>query len=201
VSGNTLEAFTSVVVHADAKHPDIYVDGDVPESPVFVHATHVPVEFFWYPLLHVFLHAPDASGDTLEAFTSVVVQADALQPEEYVVTVVPKSPVLVHGTHAPEEFLVYPGLHVFLQTPEASGDTPDAFTSVVVQADAVQPEEYVVTVVPKSFNVVHVTQVPEEFLVNPGLHTFRQTLDKFSAPDAFGSVVVHPVALHVPDAV
>ena len=147
----------------------------------------------------MFLHAPDASGDTLEAFTSVVVQADALQPEEYVVTVVPKSPVLVHTTHTPKEFLLYPDLHVFLQTPEASGDEPDAFTSVVVQADAAQPEEYDVADAPESFSVVHVTHVPVEFLVNPGLHTFRQTLDKFSAPDAFGSVVVHPVALHVPD--
>ena len=67
------------------------------------HATHAPKEFL-YPGLHTFLHAPDVSGNTLEAFTSVVVQADAKHPDIYAVGVVPESPVVVQTTHVPDEF-------------------------------------------------------------------------------------------------
>lgn len=68
-------AFGSLVEHPETMHPDEKLITDVPASPhpfTPVHAVHTPVALRWYAFLHVFLHAPDASGDTLEAFTSVV---------------------------------------------------------------------------------------------------------------------------------
>ena len=89
----------------------------------------------------MFLHTPAVSGDTLNALGSVVVQADAIHPDEYVITVVPASRGGLHAVHFPVESRVYPGLHVFLQAPAASGAAPDALISVVVQAAAIHPDE------------------------------------------------------------
>ena len=120
--------------------------GIVPESPdVREHGTHFPFASLSYPGRHVFRQAPELSSKAIDAFRSFVPQPATVHPEEYVGHV-PASPgfVTTHELHAPILFLLYPGRHVFRQTPEPSSEAPDAFGSVVVQApDSVHPEEYV----------------------------------------------------------
>ena len=152
VSGEAPDALISEVLHVAGIHPKTYVFGIVPESPIVTEqGSHAPTEFNVYPGLHVFLHIPKLSGFTLTVFGSVVVQLDTVHPEEYALGYVPESPVVTEQEiHSPEEILLYPGRHVFLQTPELSGEALNAFRSVVVQLDTVHPEEYAVGDVPGS---------------------------------------------------